>query len=269
MSHFLDARSHTLVCGHRGHSIDGHENSIHALDLAARYGAEVCEIDIRRSADGVMVVFHDLALNTTSTGEGGVADHDWASLSRIRHRLRGSTEEGAPLSRLEEILDHARSLGMNLVIELKDRFDDPELRQFISLLQDRNMLNSVTISSFDHELLVRLRRLDDQVRTFGIVHAHLLDPAAMARDAGFSGITLDYPISSLQAAHGLWAAGITPSHLLRSRDYYREAGDRGREELEKVVEVIRKGDLGILFCDDVAWGVEVRDAKDAQGLQLS
>ncbi|POF28129.1 glycerophosphodiester phosphodiesterase [Roseibium marinum] len=269
MSHFLDTCPHTLVCAHRGHSIDGHENSIHALDLAAKYGAEVCEIDIRRSADGVMVVFHDTGLNQTSTGEGAVSDHDWETLSGLRHRLRGSLQEGASLSRLEEILDHARSLEMNLVIELKDDFDDTELRHFFSMLEERDMQDAVMISSFDHGLLVRIRELNARIRTFGIVHAHLIDPVALARNAGFSGVTLDFPITSLKAAGALKAAGIAPSHYLNSRNYFTQTGKRGQEELGKVIDVIRTGDLKILFCDDVPWGVEVRNAKDLNDVKLS
>ncbi|WBU53748.1 glycerophosphodiester phosphodiesterase family protein [Paracoccus sp. SCSIO 75233] len=266
MVHFLQARERVLLCGHRGHSVDGHENSAEALDLAARYGADICEIDLRLSADKVMVVFHDQFLDETSTGTGGVSEHGWSELQDLHHVLRGTETQGARLSRLEDILDHALRIGMNLVIELKDSFDDPALMALLSLIRDRQALDRVLISSFDHVMLKRLNDLDPEMLTFGIVHARLCDAVAVARAGGFQVISLDYPAAALADAGALRQAGLTATHLVRGRDHYLRAGARGVAELEMVVQAVRAGDIGILFCDDVAWGSKVRDAVNVRDL---
>lgn len=47
------------LIAHRGGSLLAPENTLAAFDNAARLGAEVLEIDVRRTRDGVVVVFHD------------------------------------------------------------------------------------------------------------------------------------------------------------------------------------------------------------------
>ena len=49
----------TLVIAHRGASAYASENTLRAFELAVRQGADMCELDVQRTADGVLVVFHD------------------------------------------------------------------------------------------------------------------------------------------------------------------------------------------------------------------
>lgn len=49
----------TDVIAHRGASRLATENTIEAFDLAVGVGADAVELDVRRSADGVLVVHHD------------------------------------------------------------------------------------------------------------------------------------------------------------------------------------------------------------------
>ena len=47
---------------HRGASVERQENTLDSLILAAHLGAYACECDIRKTADGVFVLFHDQTL---------------------------------------------------------------------------------------------------------------------------------------------------------------------------------------------------------------
>jgi glycerophosphoryl diester phosphodiesterase len=49
----------TLVVAHRGASAIAPENSIEAFEKAIELGADMVEFDVRRSADGILVVSHD------------------------------------------------------------------------------------------------------------------------------------------------------------------------------------------------------------------
>ncbi len=53
-----------LVLGHRGASADAPENSPEAFVLADRVGADGVELDVRRAADGRLLVAHDPLPNT-------------------------------------------------------------------------------------------------------------------------------------------------------------------------------------------------------------
>ena len=48
-----------LVLGHRGASVEAQENTPEAFELADRMGADGVELDVRRTADGQLVVMHD------------------------------------------------------------------------------------------------------------------------------------------------------------------------------------------------------------------
>jgi glycerophosphoryl diester phosphodiesterase len=66
-----------LVLGHRGASAVAPENTVAAFARARALGADGVELDVRRSADGVLVVHHDPDVN----GAGPIAQ---ASLAELR-----------------------------------------------------------------------------------------------------------------------------------------------------------------------------------------
>ena len=55
----------TAVIAHRGASRAAPENTVEAFLTAARMGADAVELDVRRTADGVLVVHHDPRLADT------------------------------------------------------------------------------------------------------------------------------------------------------------------------------------------------------------
>ena len=48
-----------LLIAHRGASAHAPENTLAAFDRAIELGADEIELDVRMSADGVVVAFHD------------------------------------------------------------------------------------------------------------------------------------------------------------------------------------------------------------------
>jgi glycerophosphoryl diester phosphodiesterase len=72
-----------LNAAHRGYSAAFPENTLAALDAAFDVGADLVEIDLQRSADGAVVIFHDDTLDRTTDGSGPVADHTLAQLQQL------------------------------------------------------------------------------------------------------------------------------------------------------------------------------------------
>ncbi|HEX6289204.1 MAG TPA: glycerophosphodiester phosphodiesterase family protein [Herpetosiphonaceae bacterium] len=102
----------TQIIAHRGASADAPENTLAAFELAYRQGAQMIEFDVRPTADGAIVVFHD---DTTARWNGrsdAVAALTLAAMQQID--LRG---ERAPT--LDEVCDWARATGMLLNVEIK------------------------------------------------------------------------------------------------------------------------------------------------------
>jgi len=63
-----ERRAGTVVIVHRGASAFAPENSLAAYAAAMDYGADGCEVDLRRTRDGVLVLFHDDMLDHLTCG---------------------------------------------------------------------------------------------------------------------------------------------------------------------------------------------------------
>ena len=70
----------TLVIAHRGASADERENTLPAFERAIEVGADFVELDVQVSADGVLVVFHDLDLDRLTPLRGPLRRRSAAEL---------------------------------------------------------------------------------------------------------------------------------------------------------------------------------------------
>ncbi len=72
------------LIAHRGASLVKQENSVESLEYAARIGAVAAECDIRRTSDGIYVIFHDDSLKRLTGNPAKVKD---ISFSEMKERL--------------------------------------------------------------------------------------------------------------------------------------------------------------------------------------
>ncbi|MHB1328839.1 MAG: glycerophosphodiester phosphodiesterase, partial [Gemmatimonadales bacterium] len=82
MNPLLDPDRH-LIVGHRGASGSAPENTVASFDLAVALGAEAFELDVRITADGVPVVFHDPTLDRTTGQSGSIRTSTATQLGRL------------------------------------------------------------------------------------------------------------------------------------------------------------------------------------------
>jgi glycerophosphoryl diester phosphodiesterase len=75
------------VGAHRGSSVVAPENTYAAFERAEGDGVAYIETDIRRTADGALVLLHDATLDRTTEGRGPVAD---ARLDAVRELDAGA-----------------------------------------------------------------------------------------------------------------------------------------------------------------------------------
>jgi glycerophosphoryl diester phosphodiesterase len=86
-----------LVIAHRGASGERPENTLSAYELAVEQRADMIEIDLHRTRDGAIVIYHDEDL----AGSVATASAD-ASLAEVRELDAG---EGERVPTLDEVLD--------------------------------------------------------------------------------------------------------------------------------------------------------------------
>ena len=128
-----------------------------AFAAAVELGADGLELDIHLSRDGVPVVIHDDSLERTTDGRGLVSGSNLRQLQKLDAGGWFSPAfAGEPIPTLEAVLlSFAGQLHLNL-----------ELKEFaagvaVLKLLDRYPGAEIILSSFDYELLKRLRTIDE------------------------------------------------------------------------------------------------------------
>ena len=108
------------LIGHRGVAGHAPENTLQAIRTAGEMGLKMVEVDVKLTQDQRPIVFHDDKLDRTTDGAGRVKD---TPLEEINHLDAGITFSrefiGEPVPTLEEVLDLAIEMEMQLNLELK------------------------------------------------------------------------------------------------------------------------------------------------------
>jgi glycerophosphoryl diester phosphodiesterase len=156
---------------HRGASGTHPENTLASFRSARDEGAEAFELDVHRTADGQIVVFHDPTLERTTDGRGTVAGLTLDELRGLDAGSRFSPDGGRThpfrgqdvrVPTLREVLEEFP--GLPLIIEVK-QVEPPlegDLRDVIagSRAEDRTLVFSLA-----QEPLDRYRALDPEQPT--------------------------------------------------------------------------------------------------------
>ena len=103
-----------LVIGHRGAAGHEPENTLRSFRRALELGADGIELDVRLSADGELMVFHDAALQRVTDGRGPLSRR---TLAQLRECDAGAGERIPTLREVFELVDRRALIN----IELKAR----------------------------------------------------------------------------------------------------------------------------------------------------
>ncbi|MGH3366798.1 MAG: glycerophosphodiester phosphodiesterase [Nocardioidaceae bacterium] len=139
-----------LAFAHRGGTADSGslENSMGAFQAAVDLGYRYLETDVRVTADGEVVVFHDASLDRMTGGTGQVAALTYREL---RRKLIGGREE-IPL--LTDVLSSWPQVRVNIDIKALDAVE-PLVRE----LRRAAAFGRVCLASFSERRLRQVRRL--------------------------------------------------------------------------------------------------------------
>ena len=139
-----------LVIAHRAGALHAPENSLAALEIAIRQGADYAEIDVQRSRDGVVVVIHDADLMKIARSPLRIRDTDFEDLAKIDIGREFHPDFGGErLARLSDFLRKADG-KIKLMIELKYYGGDTELaKETIRLVRQAGMAGEVSLMSLE------------------------------------------------------------------------------------------------------------------------
>jgi glycerophosphoryl diester phosphodiesterase len=233
-----------LVIAHRGASAFAPENTMAAFKLALLLGADGIELDVQLSSDGYPVVIHDRRLDRTTGVAGRVSKFSANDLGQLdagswfarrlslRPRIRALSEKLAvaagtqldfsseSVPRLDDVLKLVgKRHSVRLYIELKTEPGRREqlLETTISAVRDHRMQTSITLLSFDHQIMARAKQLAPEIRsaaTFAIGGRTLAGPRKVseaARLLGVDEVALHFGLANRRMVSALRDAGLSIS----------------------------------------------------------
>jgi len=154
-----------LNIAHRGASEYLPDNTIESFDRALVENADMIELDVRKTADGELVLYHDWYVRTEPRSLP-----DLGILTPVSHilfeNLRDYCEkEGFRLATLEEVLRHySGRIGIN--IELKAGGYEKEI---VELVNKFDLVNQVVLSSFFPWIIKKIKGIDSRIKTGWII----------------------------------------------------------------------------------------------------
>src|ERR687886_814872 len=77
------SKSRLRILGHRGARLAAPENTLPAFRAALAEGADGVELDVRQTADHVLVCLHDAGLGRTTDGRGPVRERTLAEVKAL------------------------------------------------------------------------------------------------------------------------------------------------------------------------------------------
>lgn len=170
------------IVGHRGAAGIELENTVPSIRTALEHGADAIEFDVRKTADGHLVVCHDA---DTSRISSEMVTINQVPLERLRAiRLHN----GTTIPTLSEALEHLTQTGTRIIVEIKDTGC---VNQLIDVLQ-KYPSDDIWVASFKRSELQELLRLKPDTKVYVAERLHAFDAIQKARAIGASGIDLNF-----------------------------------------------------------------------------
>jgi glycerophosphoryl diester phosphodiesterase len=165
------AQNDCLNIAHRGGRAAAPESTLLAFRKAIDAGADVLEMDLHATADGVIVVCHDDTVNRTTNGTGAIRSMTFESLRALDAGYtyspdRGKTHphrgQGLTIPTLKEVL--TAFPGRTLVLEIKQT--RPSIvKPVLAVLEEAGATARVNLACTRSRTLDAIRRLAPNVRT--------------------------------------------------------------------------------------------------------
>lgn len=168
------------VIAHRGASHDAPEHTVSAYDRAVADGADFLETDLRLTADGVLVCFHDSTVDRTSGASGAVGE---MTIDELR-----SLDVGSWFNRTYPDRAAAEYVGERIVTfeEKLDRYGGGTAMRFYSETKHFDFSKPAPVAidgRMEAELVRVLRRRDLQEGSRVVIQSFHPQSLALVSDA--------------------------------------------------------------------------------------
>jgi glycerophosphoryl diester phosphodiesterase len=159
-------KSNILIIGHKGASKTEPGNSLRAFKKAIDLGADFIELDVQFSKDKEIVVFHEYDIKSITGQEVYVNE------LTVKELQQYDIGQGESIPTLKEVI-HLTNGKIGLQIELKELETGNVV---IKMLKDADLIDSTIISSFIHNELLNVKKIEPRMRLGALISERISDP---------------------------------------------------------------------------------------------
>lgn len=157
-----------IVIAHRGASAYAPENTHSAFRLAIEMKAEMIELDVSLSKDGVPVVIHDESVDRTTNASGLVSDFTLKELKLLETGAWFNEKfSGEPFPTLAEVLAYTKdNIAVNIEIKTEavtNNVSGGIIEKVLKIVKEAGVQKQVIFSSFDYRVMEHLEQLNPEM----------------------------------------------------------------------------------------------------------
>ncbi len=167
-------KRHVFRIAHRGASAHAQEGSASSIEKAAELGADMIEIDIRFTADGVPVIFHDSSLKRVFGVDGLLGD---LTLEELRQIIPADRE---PIMTFEEMVTLCKRLSLGLYLDIKE-LNPRGMVSVIDILDELGMFKYTIFSAFRADWVAEIKAHRPDAVTSVLFNSVHVAPLEIAR----------------------------------------------------------------------------------------
>ena len=160
----LEVNDQVKIVAHRGYVAKGVENSLEALEAAAKEKASYVEMDILLTKDHQFVVMHDYNLKRLAGVDKDVKDMTLAEVQGLTIQQDGHTSH---IPSFEEFVTRAKELQMPLLVELKPHGAEPEnyVDLFVQKMKELGVDKDYPAMSLDLSVMEKVEKKAPEIKT--------------------------------------------------------------------------------------------------------
>lgn len=146
---------------HRGASEYAPENTLSSFYLGLVMGANGIETDVKRTKDGVLVLFHDDTLERVTGVKGSVSDYTLKELSKFKVTGNSTCGFYDRIVTFREFLEKFASYDISFAIELKT---DGIEKEVVDLIREFGIEKKTTVTSFKFDYIKKTKEYAPDIR---------------------------------------------------------------------------------------------------------
>lgn len=211
-----ESREKFVTYAHRGASHYYPENTMSAFRAGVKMGANGIETDVRKTRDGVLVLFHDKTLLRVTGEVGEVSDYTYEQLQRFKVTKDGKSDK---IPTLEEFISELAGEDITFAIELKDDGIEEDVAR---LIFKYGIEKKTVVTAFEIDRIHKIKKYAPPLRigyltgdTDGTVEQALIDIGADEICPKGSAVTAEKVAAWHRLGFNVRAFGISDGQIMR------------------------------------------------------